>query len=54
MKPEHPLTSSGVLWNDSSAGSNVLFAKGAPEMLVKPSGHNKLGLPGWEGLGFGV
>ncbi|CAE7333410.1 ECA1 [Symbiodinium sp. CCMP2592] len=27
--------SMSVLWNDSSAGSNVLFAKGAPEMLVK-------------------
>ncbi|CAL1140841.1 unnamed protein product, partial [Cladocopium goreaui] len=27
--------SMSVLWHDSSSGSNVLFAKGAPEMLVK-------------------
>lgn len=27
--------SMSVLWHDSSTGSNVLFAKGAPEMLVK-------------------
>merc|ERR1719421_845633 len=27
--------SMSVLWNEDSKGSNVLFAKGAPEMLIK-------------------
>ena len=27
--------SMSVLWHDGSSGSNVLFAKGAPEMLIK-------------------
>ena len=27
--------SMSVLWHDSSAGSNILFAKGAPEMLLR-------------------
>ncbi len=27
--------SMSVLWHDASSGSNVLFAKGAPEMLIK-------------------
>mmetsp|Transcript_54036 Transcript_54036/g.126188 ORF Transcript_54036/g.126188 Transcript_54036/m.126188 type:complete len:1039 (+) Transcript_54036:101-3217(+) len=27
--------SMSVLWHDTAAGSNILFAKGAPEMLVK-------------------